>query len=132
MFVGDSVGVFKLKKVFVVVVSGVGVVFEAGVVLGAGSGVGVGAGVAGDQRLGVRSLLLASQPSLDAIGVEPAFPVPPPGLFRSVRLEVVLLLTVVGCVFGGGIEMFVVGVVRCFSTLLWVLQMKVPGSFPAL
>lgn len=125
-------GVFKLKGDLTVVVSGPGVVFEASVVLGAGTGVGVGAGVAGDPRVGVRSRLLASQPGLDALGVELAFPVPPAGPFRSVRVEVVILLTVVGCVFCGGIEMFVVGVVRGFSALLWVLQMKVPGSFPAL
>lgn len=93
---------------------------------------GVGAGVAGDPRVGVWSLLLASHPSLNALGVETALPVPPLGPLRSVRVEVVLLLTVVDCVFCGGTEMFVVGVVRGFSTLLWVLQMKVPGCFPAL
>lgn len=77
-------------------------------------------------RVGVRSVLLASQPGLDALGVKPAFPVPPPDAFWSV------LVIKVDCVFGGGTVMCVVGVVRGLSVLVCVLQMKVPGSFPAL
>ncbi len=112
-------GVRGLKEVFTVVVSGAGVVFGVGVSRTAG------VGVAANSRVGALSLLLASQLSLDVLGVKPAFPVSPDAFWS------VLLINVDG-VFGEVTVKCVVGTVTGFSVLVCVLQMKVPASFPGL
>lgn len=73
-------------------------------------------------RVGMRSLLLASQPNLDVFVFKLALPVLPPNALWSG------LFIKVDCVLDGAVKR----VVRDFSMLVCVLQMKVPGSFPAL